>query len=711
MTVPGPVAEASLIGHMSGSTMLSVSVALQPSNLRGLEAYVEAVSNPKSLLYHHFLKPAEVGTRFGASASTVNSVVAYLKGKGLTITLSPDNRMAILAKGKASAMESAFNTKINLYADPGRRDGPKRFYSYATALKVSKSLAPNIVAVGGLQTAIVPHPLALLTPDQVRSVYSVDPLYKTSGRLGQGINVGITNYDGYLLSNVPLFLNAFKIPAPAAGAGSNITKVPIATGDDGEKATAAGEADLDIQSVLSMAPLSNVYIYDASTSQDGVALLTKVSQDNIVDIISESYGLDLTADTAPEETAEHNVHLAISAQGITYMAASGDVGTYGFGYPAIDPDVLAVGGTVASANSDGTRANETGWDGSGGGWRSYDVPWNRTPSYQLNSLTPLPIPSGVDRRFYPDIALHSAGSNGLQGRDPRYNGNDASGAVYWYIGGQLVSGTGTSIASPTFAGQLGLVLQDLVAQNAIDVLPSGKYRLGRIQDFLYTQVGEDPNVFFDVVQGGDIGPLPNGQEGLTTAGWDFVTGFGAPSLSGLRDAYLEGGLVALTDAASATATYSLSSPSIVLGTSPQGDATNLTTVDGSVYSLQSVRQTGVGQVAAATIDFALQGDSTKRRTVSLSVTLSSPAPTTEYVYLYNYTKTNSDSSKNYDLVQTVTGTGSMSTVSLTGIDMSQYVSNSTVRVLVRGLKPTRLGNSVFRVSVDRAVATEQVARK
>ena len=117
--------------------------------------------------------------------------------------------------------------------------------------------------------------------------------------------------------------------------------------------------------VIGMAPLCEFYIYDSNNDLNGC--LAREVSDNLADVISESYGWNLTATTY---NAAHNNHLSMTAQGITYMCASGDSGTTltPYTYPDYDPEVLMVGGSVAVVNGSNARTSEVGWSGSGGGW-------------------------------------------------------------------------------------------------------------------------------------------------------------------------------------------------------------------------------------------------------------------------------------------------------------------------------------------------------
>src|SRR3954453_22216409 len=82
--------------------------------------------------------------------------------------------------------------------------------------------------------------------------------------------------------------------------------------------------------------------------------------------------------------------------GVMFIAASGDSGAPPI-WPAISPNVLAVGGTALTLNANDWSA-ETGWSGSGGGVSAYEP----KPAYQ-GSL-------GWARRTNPDVAYAAAPS-------------------------------------------------------------------------------------------------------------------------------------------------------------------------------------------------------------------------------------------------------------------------------------------------------------
>jgi subtilase family serine protease len=501
--VPGVVHRSMKLGHSDSKKLLHVAVSLPYGDPAGMQAFVDAVSNPKSPYYRQYMTPEQIGQQFGLSDDKVAAVADYLKSQGFKINLVAKNHLSILADCTIAQAESAFATTINDYQvnDP-HEPGRGQYYSFSTALHSPDAIAPYILDVSGLESFTKPH-FQALTPNQARSLYNLAPMYN-SGVQGQGRTVAISNWDGYRLTNVPLYYSHFSLPTPVGGVGANIHKVSIDSAN-GETAAVGAEGDLDVQMVLGMAPLCNFYIYDNGGQSDLIGVLTKEVNDNLADVISESYGWSLDAATA---TSAHNLHLSMSAQGITYMAASGDSGTSiePYSYPDWDPEVLIVGGTIATVDGSGNRSTEVGWSGSGGGWSTNAASFNTLPSWQHGNG----VPTGNNHRLVPDVGFNASGP----------------GAYQFYLNGSLSSGyVGTSFASPVVAGSLAMAEQQIIANGGLPANGAGKQRFGRIQDLFYSQNG-DASIWFDVTSGSN-GTLPDSTTSNAHAGWDYVTGWGA----------------------------------------------------------------------------------------------------------------------------------------------------------------------------------------
>ncbi len=628
------------------SQVINFAVSLRPKAAEDLQAFADAVSDPRSPSYRHFILPAEVGIRFGASSSDQAAVVTYLKSKGLKIVLSAPNRMGLLVQGTASQVQSAFGTTLKQLSGKDPLGKTISFRANTTPFMVPSNLVGVVADVSGVEnyTRAFPRATSLLTPDLTRALYNTKPAYN-NGFHGEGRTQAISNFDGYRLSNIPLYVSSYNLPIPPGGVGSNIQVINVGTPSG--PGTPQGEGDLDIQMELGMAPLATLQIYDGS---DLVSVLTKEVSDNTADVISESYGWNLDTQTV---TSAHNQHLAMTAQGMTYMEATGDFGTTiePFSYSNYEPEVLQVGGTIASVdNVTGARITEVGWSGSGGGWSTKAVPFNKLPPWQVGNG----VPTGINFRLNPDISLHAAGPQG---------------AYFFVFNGVLGGGSdGTSFSSPVCAGNFIILEQRLEAAGLTA-------RLGRVSDAIYAMNGR-PDVWLDILSGAN-GTLPNGQQGVCTPGWDFVTGWGAPDYDGMFNV-LSGPtnpptLVAPDDpVVSAIGTYV--------------DGTNLSLIDSddNLFLVNSSFFGHFGSAAGVDLTFTLPGTPT-----SLAVQFDASAGRVGgaiMVWAWNW------NTSTYDLVGDAAMSGSQGFVQVIRIrkDLANYVDGSNhVQLRFRGHFPVR----------------------
>jgi subtilase family serine protease len=498
-------------GAANPDGVLGITVSLPFARPAAIQAYADSVSDPKSPMYRRFLTPTQVGERFGLPQARVDAVADYLVENGFTINVVCKNRLAILATATVAQAEAAFHTSIRRFQlATSDETEPSQFVAYATPVRLRGDLASIVLDVSGLETYTRPQRrMTLLNPSLARSLYGTAPLF-TSGFTGAGRTLGISSFDGFRSADWLQYIQAFGLPVPAAGAGTNITVVPVSGGGLGAGGTHL-EGDLDIQMELGMAPLADIRVYDSPLTYDLIAVLAAEVNDNACDVISDSYAWSLQPSV---RTAAHNLHLSMTMQGITYMAASGDSGTIlePYSYPDCEPEVLLVGGTIADvSNPSGRRWSEVAWAGSGGGWSNNSAAFNVRPSWQTGTGVP-PVNATNDHRLLPDVAGHSAGVGW--------------GAYQFYSGGTLrLTYDGTSFASPVFAGCLAVAEQDVVQLGGLLPDAAGKRRFGRIQDLVYSMNGRS-DVWYDITSGAN-GTLPDGSPSTCTAGWDTVTGWGA----------------------------------------------------------------------------------------------------------------------------------------------------------------------------------------
>jgi hypothetical protein len=189
--------------------------------------------------------------------------------------------------------------------------------------------------------------------------------------------------------------------------------------------------------------------------------------------------------------------------GVTFVASTGDYGAAVPQYPAFSPNVVAVGGTTLSLNSDSSYNSEVGWGymsssaggliGSGGGISQFES----EPAFQ----------EGVQSTGYrstPDVAFLADPAAGAWIADSYNLGLDDP----WVRVG------GTSLSAPAWAGLFALANQSRVT--------TGKATLGtasptEAQTALYT------------LPVADYHGVTSGSNGYSAgAGYNLVTGLGTP---------------------------------------------------------------------------------------------------------------------------------------------------------------------------------------
>ncbi len=531
------------VGALSPSSPLDVVVGLAPSHPSGLAAYVAAQQIPGSSAYHAFLTPTEIADRYGPDPAAVGTVRQYFSDYGLRTSTLPGGFL-LEVQGSSAGVGSAFGTTFEQYRDASGRlfvshptvaTLPARLtvtgaYGLGDASPFQTFVRPDATAPVTAAPSVIcsPGPAGLLSPCQVQTAYSSSTLI-SGGTNGSGERIGIVDaYDGgepqsQLTSDLGAFAGQFGLrpgnlsyayPVPTAQRDLNISGLNTGWGL---------EEALDLEWARASAPGASIVM--AFSPDPGPGLLYAVNwlvATHAVDVISMSWGEPLTgvynaysqpcasacnASTDGTYAILDPVFEAAAAEGISLFAATGDCGALdgtsgvAVNYPAADPFVTAVGGTVLHTASDGAYLAEYGWNGtasgaaapgcqnqggSGGGFSDLPRPW-----WQLG------LPTAPGGRATPDVALVAATP------------------VVVVIGGAVGGALGTSIGTPIWAGIAALA--DQAAGHALGLLNPGLYAIYRGSNYSLD--------FHDILLGNNgysAGP-----------GWDPVTGLGTPIVSDL----------------------------------------------------------------------------------------------------------------------------------------------------------------------------------
>ena len=347
------------------------------------------------------------------------------------------------------------------------------------ALPSAAGLSPQFAAPDSHATPLAASASATYTPDQIRHAYGFDRLPFNGA--GQTIAVVDAFDDPNILADLRTFDQTFGLPDPPSFAKKTPEGAPPMDG------LWAGEISLDVEWAHAVAPGAHILLVEAKSDSfaDLLGAVDYARRQPGVSVVSMSWGgTEFNGETAQDATfttpAGHG--------GVLFIASSGDNGA-GTEWPAVSPNVLAVGGTTLSLNAQGAYGGETAWSGSGGGRSWYEI----RPQYQR------PF-QGFGQRTVPDVAYNADPNTGFYVYD---SVPDAAGDVGWFSYG------GTSAGAPQWAALVALADQGR-AQVGLGPLASG------------------PAAFYSL-SSADFHDITTGSNGYAaTPGYDFVTGRGSP---------------------------------------------------------------------------------------------------------------------------------------------------------------------------------------
>ena len=131
-----------------------------------------------------------------------------------------------------------------------------------------------------------------------------------------------------------------------------------------------------------MAPGANILLVEASNSSlpSLQAAVTYAANQPGVVAVSMSWG---DSESFDEASLDSTYVTPAGHDGITFVAgATGDQGGV-ISYPAVSPNVVGVGGTTLSLDSQGNYLSESAWSDGGGGISQYE----KQPAYQNGVVT------------------------------------------------------------------------------------------------------------------------------------------------------------------------------------------------------------------------------------------------------------------------------------------------------------------------------------
>jgi len=573
---PAGLARATGADRLTAAARLHLTVTLEPRDPAALAGYANSVASPLSDVYHRYLTPAQFARRFGATPAQIATVRRSLQARGLDPGPASAGGLSISLNATAGRIERGLSVSPLRLSGPG----PGRPAAAAAAASLGPGAARLVQSIVGLDSAAAPHPLFVRpsarsragslsdgphvvtggpqpcsqasstangqgahTADQIASAYGFAGLYG-AGNQGAGVTVAVYELE----PNAPSDIAAYQA---CYGTHASVSYVPVDGGAG--SGPGGGEAALDIENLVGLAPAANLLVYQGPNSSSGApgagpydTFSAIINQDR-AQVISVSWGECESHLGAANAAAENTLFQQAAVQGQSIVAASGDSGSadcettlletqLAVDDPASQPLVTGVGGTTLGFT--GPRRSETVWNsggrivagllasGAGGGGISNLWPM---PAAQLDAAAALNVlgagvsgpacgrPSGYCREV-PDV---SADADPNSGYVIYWNGPD--GVAGQPAGWQAIGGT--SAAVPVWAALLTLA----DASHACAASP-----LGFANPALYRAAGDAyANDFNDVVQGNNDFTGANSGRYAAGVGYDEATGLGTPNAAAL----------------------------------------------------------------------------------------------------------------------------------------------------------------------------------
>jgi len=570
VAMPIPV-HAVRAGALAAQTVMHVDVTLKVRDPGALTEFITALSSRRSPMFRHYLRRGQFGQRFGPTLAQVAAVDRALRAAGLSPGRVTSNRLSIPVTASAAAIERAFRTGLTRY----RLAGGRIAYTNSAAPRLLSRFMQGVLGLSNLylphsdlvrlthpaghQRRLPPRMAAApqssgpkpcsaasdeasenggYTANDLAAYYGMTPLYKL-GDLGQGVHVAFAEFEPDLSSDISKYESCYGIHTAVA-----YHKV------DGGPGTGhgSGEAALDIEDTMGLAPDVSIDVYQARNGGDTQTydVYNAIVSADSDQVVSTSWGTCEPDSDSSLLQSEQTVFEQAATQGQTVLAAAGDSGStacYGDGTsnsaklsvndPASQPYVVGVGGTSIASDRERVWNDSADKIGAGGGGLSE---YWCMPSYQYQ--TSIPGLAGADSQTSASCSS-AEGDYVRQVPDVAADADPLTGYVIYYDGSWQGGWGGTSAAAPLWAAVAALIdaspFCSDYASGDPGVQPAGLYAVASAnKSYIYPAKAAEPEVLFDVTSG-DNDYTPSGYKGgfyPATTGYDEASGLGTPLVTG-----------------------------------------------------------------------------------------------------------------------------------------------------------------------------------
>ena len=412
-----------------------------------------------------------------------------MRAGGLRVGAPTANHLTIPVSGTVAEVQRAFSVTEAQVRLPSGRSA----FANDRAPRLAAGIAPSIQVVLGLDDVVRQQPQGLTrarraahrvaaarphavgsgpapcsaatmvggyTADEIAGAYGMGSYYPSNEGAGQ--TVALVEFEAYDPNDIAAYQSCYQT-------STAVTNVNVDGGPGAFNGGDDGEATLDIDQIIGLAPKANVLVYQASMFDSQDAVLNAIASQDVAKVVSSSWG-GCEAQTGLQViNAEATALQEMAAQGQSFFISSGDSGSTmcyqtrtraDTGLSVIDPGsqpfATGVGGTFlgnadGTIPTDGSYAGEGVWNdggadaagdqasGTGGG---VSLVWPM-PSYQSGAAAGLGVVQANSSRA-------CAGQLCRQVPDVSADADPSSGYVVLSGGVWQVAG-GTSASAPLWA--------------------------------------------------------------------------------------------------------------------------------------------------------------------------------------------------------------------------------------------------------------------
>src|SRR5579863_10240232 len=228
-TVPTLLAHSSYLGPVDRNTSINLSFGLRLRYASELKGYVEDITRPTSVNYHHYLTPKQFMGVYAPTQVSYNALIQYVQSSGFSVVNTYQDRLLVTFKGTVGLAEQVFHVTINNYSTNGQS-----FYSNTTDPQLPSTIVGAIQSFDGLNNALhwqhapltsqplsvqsqtagapnvscIGHGNGYYTPDQIASGYNLNGLYG-QGYHGEGQTVALFELDSFQASDLSAYESCF----------------------------------------------------------------------------------------------------------------------------------------------------------------------------------------------------------------------------------------------------------------------------------------------------------------------------------------------------------------------------------------------------------------------------------------------------------------------------------------------------------------------